>query len=201
MDTHGELALLAAIDAGGPVATNAAQAAELERLNGAKHAAKVITCKECGHLAEQSHMHHGGHPLPICVDCKAKADAEANGLAVSLAKAFAPLSRFPAPQKDQKAIKWAREQLSIAGSTDALTHATDGALVEWLDDIYRTMKTGRFPAWMLEAESHECPTCEIDCVISEESDGPSDTAKDVPCATCPLCQRQWYMTRGEWEAA
>lgn len=29
MDTHGELALLAAIDAGGPVATNAAQAAEL----------------------------------------------------------------------------------------------------------------------------------------------------------------------------
>lgn len=41
MDTHGELALLAAIDAGRPVATNAAQAAELERLNGAKHAAKV----------------------------------------------------------------------------------------------------------------------------------------------------------------
>jgi len=93
----GNLALSRAIETGSPVPTNAAQAAELrndqdqELGNGARHAAKIITCKECGHLAEQGKM-HSGHPIPICVDCKAKADARANEMATACVEAFRPLA-------------------------------------------------------------------------------------------------------------
>lgn len=197
--------LLAAIDSGNPVAGNRQQAAELiaaenrEAANAARRVAGLIECRECGKIGQQGRM-SSGHLIQICVACKAKADAQANGLATAVSAAFAPLAKFPPATKDPKAVAWARTQLDNAGSTDALSRASDGALVEWLDDIYRTLKTGRYPSWMLEAESHECPTCEIDCAISEEADGPSDTAKDVPCATCPLCERRWFMSRGEWES-
>lgn len=57
MQNHGELALLAAIESGAPVATNAAQAAELERLNGAKHAGKVFrSSSDSGIVVRENEM-------------------------------------------------------------------------------------------------------------------------------------------------
>ncbi|MBX3380943.1 MAG: hypothetical protein KF805_12695 [Phycisphaeraceae bacterium] len=197
--THGELALEQAIEAGCPVPTNAAQAAELVAREN-KAASKIIECIQCKRIGRAGRMHYGGHVLPICEACKAEADAQANRLATSVAAAFAPLAQIPAPKPNPKAIKWAQDQLVSAGSADAFTNAKPGPLAEWLDDLRRTLKTGRYPSWMLEAESHECPTCEVDCVISQEADGPSDEADDVPCATCPLCERCWLMRNGEWEA-
>ena len=81
-NTHGELALLAAIEAGMPVATNPAQAAELvarENKSAAvtgRIAADLVRCKECRKIGERAFWTEcDPHvALPICVACKRKAD-------------------------------------------------------------------------------------------------------------------------------
>lgn len=49
--------------------------------------APLITCKECGHLAEQGRM-HSGHLIPICVACKAKADNSVEAACARIKEAF-----------------------------------------------------------------------------------------------------------------
>jgi len=153
--------LLKAIETGQPAPTNAAQAAELERLNGAKHAAKLPKIE------------------PVT-------------LKVNVPKV--------APEKLKRAREWAMEQLRGAIEQDAIECSkTPVHLGQWLEEISDALTHGFMPQ-NLTGETHTCPSCQIDCRIDEQADGPSDTARDVPHAQCPLCDREWYMVRGEWEA-